>query len=137
MGTFQQLFEVRAASTQHHLVSSQGLPPCRQGHVNKVLIFKQTFECICQGGLEQGNTLDKLQSDRNQGQKFCLNHKISFFLGYFIVSHPVQKIHLSLTNVTQILCILYIGAIFIMRQCCKIQIVKQCIYCMFSSLTDY
>ena len=50
--TFEQVLEVGAAGTEHHLVCSQSLSSSRQGHVHKVLILQQTFERICQRGLE-------------------------------------------------------------------------------------
>ena len=49
--TFEQVLEVGATGTEHHLVCSQSLPPGRQGHVHKVLILQQTFEGVCQRGL--------------------------------------------------------------------------------------
>ena len=52
MITFEQVLEVGAAGTEHDLVRSQCLSPGRQGHVHKVLILQQTFERICQRGLE-------------------------------------------------------------------------------------
>ena len=46
--TFEQILEVGAAGTEHHLVCSQCLPSSRQCHVHKVLILQQTFEGVCQ-----------------------------------------------------------------------------------------
>ena len=49
--TREQLFEVGAAGTEHHLVRPQRLAPGRESHVHKVLILQETLEGVSERGL--------------------------------------------------------------------------------------
>ena len=67
--TFEQIFEVRAAGAENHLVGSQCLPSGRQRHVHKVLIFQKAFEGICQRSLKNALFKDNTINSSNCQEK--------------------------------------------------------------------